>query len=102
MSARRSRVARSYKAAPLHPLPGHKLHAFAKASQRYRPSALGIEARVFEAKLVAKFGSFNIDCSFPRGFVRACREFEIERFFGHAIYRTDRPVAKSVQSRAQW
>ena len=49
MSARRSRASRSYRAAPLHPLPGHKLHAFAEAAQRYRPSARDIEARVFDS-----------------------------------------------------
>lgn len=89
------------KVPPLHPLPGHKLHPIAKLSQRYRPTARVIEARVFEAKLVAKLGSANIDCIASPGFFRACKEIEIERFFGHARHYAPHNPANSVRPGAR-
>jgi hypothetical protein len=92
---------RSLKANPLHPLRGQTLHPIAKLSQRYRPTSLGIEARVFEAKLGAKLGGTVLDCTGARGFWRACRAFQIERFFGHARHSTARGSANSVPSKAR-
>ncbi|MCZ8310924.1 MAG: hypothetical protein O9320_08720 [Magnetospirillum sp.] len=89
------------KVPPLHPLPGHKLHPIAKLSQRYRPTARGIEARVFEAKLVARLGSSNIDCIAASAVFRACKAFEIERFFGHARYYAPHNPANSVRAGAR-
>jgi hypothetical protein len=104
MSARRARVARSYRAAPLHPLRGGKLHAFAKAAQRSRPTARDLQAQVFETK----FG-IEVDGILRRMFENVAEgtmrhAFEKLAFgeaFIHAVDRSARGPANSVLTKAR-
>lgn len=89
------------KVPPLHPLPGHKLHPIAKLSQRYRPTARGIEARVFEAKLVAELGSAHIDRITTPAVFRALCFADLERFSGHARHYAPHNPANSVRAGAR-
>ena len=95
---------RSLKATPLHPLRGQTLHPIAKLSQRYRPKARALEARIVETKL-----GIALDAAFRRiaegiaeGMVRhACGQLAVGAAFIHAVDRIAGGPANSVQPNAE-